>query len=264
MIKVNIPTLQKLNELNNNNYYVIADFDKTITTKDSNTTLSLFAKSGLYPEEYAKERLANHNYYRPKEVDPNIPYEQKCELMREWAEKSFKLLEKHQVREEDIKVILQDKGCLTLREGAIDFIKSLNKKGIPLLINSSGCGNFIQGILEREGCNLDSIYIHSNMLTFIDGIYKKDGTRLLHSMNKNCMNLSLKELQDLKKRDTVVVIGDQLSDSNMAKYLPKKDEIKIGFLESNVEENKKFFEREFGIIAENNEGFGNIKRLLKL
>lgn len=262
MIKVNLSTLEKIKALTDTNYYVVADFDKTITTKDSNTTLSLFAKSGLYPEEYLIERTKNHSYYRPLEIDPSIPHNEKYNLMKEWAEKSFALLEKYKIREKDIDIILKDKSCLTLRDGAIDFIKTLNEKGIPLLISSSGCGNFVKGVLEREGCNLDSIYIHSNMLNFVNGVVKLDGTRILHAMNKNCINLSLKELDDLKGRDTAVIIGDQISDAKMAEYLPKKDEIKIGFLESNVEENKDGFEREFGVILTGNESFEKIKKLI--
>ena len=56
MIEINKNLNSKLNDINLDNFYVIADFDKTITSKQSNTTFSLFSKSGFYPEEYLKER----------------------------------------------------------------------------------------------------------------------------------------------------------------------------------------------------------------
>jgi len=54
---------KKLENIDKDNVFVVADFDKTISTKNSNTTFSLFSKSGYYPEEYVHDREELYNYY---------------------------------------------------------------------------------------------------------------------------------------------------------------------------------------------------------
>ena len=83
MVIINPNGKNKLEQLNKNNFYVVADFDKTISTQASNTTFSLFAKSGIYGENYTKERDALYQHYRPLEIDPKITDEEEAKIMLE-------------------------------------------------------------------------------------------------------------------------------------------------------------------------------------
>ena len=92
MIEINKQANSKLDDISLDDFYVIADFDKTITTKKSNTTFSLFSKSGFYPKEYLKERNLNYNYYRPIELDITLSDKEKYKVVKEWQEASYKLM----------------------------------------------------------------------------------------------------------------------------------------------------------------------------
>ncbi len=264
MIHVNSKFLEKVEKLNKNNYYVVADFDNTITAKQSNTSFSLFSKSGFYPKEYLEERTKNYEHYRPLELDPKINDEEKLKIVKEWQEASYKLLLKYEVKESDIPKILRGNNGLILRDGAIDFINLLNKNEIPLIISSAGLGNFIIELLKMYECYSENIFIYSNMLKFSDDKIIPSIDNIIHSMNKNDIELPKDYYEKINGKDNVVVIGDQLSDLNMVKKLPKENTISFGFLESNVDENKKLFEDCFDVTLTNNESFDSIIKTLKL
>lgn len=264
MIRINDNARKKVNDINQNNFYVVADFDKTITSKNSNTTFSLFSKSGFYPQEYLNDRNRNYEHYRPLELDPNINNSEKEKITRKWQEGSYKLMLKYKVKEADIKRILSDPCSLTLRSGAVSFIKDLNKNNIPLIICSAGVGNFIIELLRLNGCYSDNIYVHSNMLKFKDGVIYDSIKEIVHSMNKNDILLPKVFFDRLENKKYGVIVGDQLSDLNMINNLPKKDTLSFGFLESNVDAQEKLFYRDFDVVLKENEGFDKISKILKL
>lgn len=260
---IKIVNNSKLNKLNINNFYVVIDFDKTITTNKSNNTFSLYSKSGLYPSEYLEERNKNYNYYRPVEIDPNASEEKKRKNAKKWQEASYKLLLKYKVRKSDIKKIL-DMNLLELRPLAIEFIKKLNNYNIPIIICSAGIGNFIIEILKMNNCYSDNIYVHSNILKFENDVIKGSIEEVVNSMNKNNIKLNEQFLKKIKEKSYSVVIGDQVSDIKMSENLPKKDSISIGFLESNVIDNRELFLKNFDVVLTENESFKAVIDLLKL
>lgn len=262
MVEIGIKSKVKIDDITLDNFYVVADFDRTITTKDSNTTFSLFAISGLYSEEYLKGMIENYNYYRPLELDINITEEEKIKVLKNWQQASYKLMLKHKVKESDITKILQNKKALTLRKGVIDFIKFLNDKNIPIVVSSAGIGNFIIELLKKYDCYSNNVCVYSNMLKFKDNKIIDDFGKLIHSMNKNEIEIPEEFIKRLKSKRYAIVIGDQLSDINMAKNLPKEDILSFGFLEANVEESKQLFYDSFDVVLTESESFNEIKRLL--
>lgn len=263
MIDIKNESKIKINNLNLNNFYVIADFDQTITTKTSNTTLSLYSKSGLYPKTYLEERNANYNYYRPLEIDPKITDQEKYLLEEEWANKSYNLMLKYKVRESDINKILNMENALTLRKDFDKFVTSLYENNIPLIISSAGCGNFIEGLLKKNNCYYENIYIHSNMFKFVNDVIVDNNIHILHAMNKNEINLPNEFFKKINNKKYAIIIGDQTSDIYMAKNLPKEDIISFGFLESKVEENDALYHEKFDVVLKET-GFGEINKILKL
>lgn len=264
MIIINEKANNKIKDLNLNNFYIVIDFDQTITTKDSSTSLSLFSKSGFYDKSYLEKRNKNYEYFRPLELDPNISSEEKFQITKTWQEKSYELMLEYKVRESDIKRIIMKQELLKVRENAIDFIKTLNEYNIPLIINSAGCGNFIIELLKLNHCYSDNVYVHSNILEFKDDVIVDSITNIIHSMNKFDIDLPDSFYQRIKNKKYAILIGDQLSDANMARVLPKKDTLSFGFLESNIEEVKNLFYNEFDIVLKDNEGFNGISKILKL
>lgn len=264
MLLINSKSMVKIEDISLDNFYVVADFDKTLSTKDSKTTMSLFGESGLYGEEYNRERRKNYDFYRPLELDPNISVEEKYKLMRKWQEKSYQLMIKNQVRESDIQKILSTTDLLQLREGSIEFIQLLNSNHIPLIINSAGCGNFIIELLKQNNCYNDNIYIHSNILQFRNDVVIDKLAYLVHSMNKYDITVPTDFLKKIQSKKYSVLIGDQISDLNMATKLPKDDVLSFGFLESNVSKMEKEFMEEFDVVLKQDEGFEGISKILTL
>ncbi len=264
MITISDEGKKKLSELDTKEMFVVADFDQTITTRNSKTTFSLFSMSGAYGSEYVKERTADYEYYRPIELDQTIPYEKKFEIMKEWAMKSYSLLLKHKVRESDIISIAQQKELLELRSGVVEFINILNRLGIPLIINSAGIGNFIECILKLNDCYSDNIFISANFLSFKDDVVIDSKRDIIHSMNKYDIRLSSEYKKRLMDKRVGIVIGDQLSDLKMDNKLPNEETISFGFLESGVEENEEIFNRNFDVVLKGNEGFESIGKMLRL
>lgn len=264
MITISDEGKKKLSELDINDFFVVADFDKTITTGNSKSTFSLFSISGLYGAQYEKERTEVHDFYRPIELDANMPQEEKFKLMRAWAIESYGLMLKHKVRESDVENIVRQKRFLELRSGVVEFISNLNKLGIPLIINSAGIGNFIECILRLNNCYSDNIFISANFLEFKDDVIVDSIKDIIHSMNKYDIRLSEMAENAIRGRRTGILIGDQLSDLNMDHKLPNDSNITFGFLESNVEENEKIFKEYYDVVLKDNEGFESIEKLLKL
>lgn len=259
---IHINNLANINKIKENNFYVVTDFDQTITTHNSNTTFSLFAKSGLYPNQYLIDRTKLYNYYRPLELNPHLSYDEKVKLSKEWHMASYKLMLKYQLKESDIDKIIENEKLISLRRDSISFIYYLNDNKIPLIICSAGINNFIEKILQKYNCYSDNIFIHSNTLTFKNNIIYDNNDQAIHSMVKNHIKLSPSFLNKIKNKDCAVVIGDQLHDINMAKYLPKKDVISFGFLESNIEENKNLFMDNYDVVLTGYDSFKPIQKIL--
>lgn len=255
---------KKLEGINKDNIFVVADFDKTITTKNSNTTFSLFSKSGFYPEEYAKDRDELYQHYRPIELDPNTLDEEKFRCMKEWQEMAYRLLLKYQVREDDIEKIIEMHDLIDLRGYVIEFMQYLKRNNIPLIINSAGIGNFIVALLEHHDCMGDNVFVFSNMLEFKDGVIVDSIEEIIHSMNKYNIKLSESFANKLRMRRKAILIGDQISDLKMAGNLSYDDLISFGFLESKVEENEEGFLKNFDVVLKGDETFESINKILEL
>lgn len=255
---------KKLEGINKDNVFVVADFDKTITTKDSNTTFSLFSKSGFYPEEYTRDREELYQYYRPIELDSKISDEEKYKYMKEWQERAYQLLLKYRVRESDIGRIIDIPDLIDLRSYAVEFMRFLKEQGIPLIINSAGIGNFITSLLDRHGCMGDNVFVFSNMLKFLDDEVIDSIDDIIHSMNKYniCIPDYFKEL--LSSRKKAILIGDQLSDLKMIGSMDVSEVISFGFLESKVLENEEEFLKRFDVVLKGDETFESIDKILSL
>lgn len=255
---------KKLSKIDIHDIFVIADFDRTLTTGSSESTFSLFSLSGLYGSEYETERTLVHDYYRQIELDARLSYQEKFELMRDWALESYGLMLKYKVRESDIENIIREKKFLELRSGVVEFINNLNKLGIPLIINSAGIGNFIECILRLNNCYSDNIFISANFLEFKDGVIVDSIKDIIHSMNKYDIKLSDVVKAAINNKKTAILIGDQLSDLNMDHKLPNDSNITFGFLEANIQENEELFKERFDVVLKDNEGFESIEKLLRL
>ena len=239
----------KLPIIDYSNIYVLADFDKTITNGSSKTSWSILSESNLVPNEYKEERNALYEKYRPIEVNENLDYIERCNLVKEWYIKHIELFIKYKITKEIFEEAASNLRVMEFREGAKEFLKFLHDKNIPLIIISAGIGNFIECFLRHNNCYSDNIYISSNKIIFENNIATKVDSSIIHSLNKNEVSLPEDIKNRVLNRSKVLLLGDQIKDLNMAVNNEKKEIISIGFL---TEENKEVgnFIENFDIVCE--------------
>jgi len=245
-----------------NSFYVVADFDRTITQGDNKTSWSILANSNLISDSYIEERQALYDYYRPIEIDENMDFNLKSQLVKEWFKKHIELLIKYEVKEKDFYTAATDLRVMDFRPGAKEFIEFLYKNNIPLIIISAGIGNFIENFLKHNNCLFDNIYISSNKILFKDGVAVGVDNNIIHSLNKNEVSLPTKILDKLQNRNNVILLGDQVSDLKMVDKDAHDFVLTIGFLTDETKENPEILTSKFDIVCESNDDYNDLKTLL--
>ena len=124
MIKINEKAKKIIKNLNNN-FYIISDFDRTITASNSLTSWSILSNTNLVSDEYINERNLLYNYYRPIEISNDILFEEKKKLMSEWFKKHLDLFIKYKLKENVFQKAIVDNKVMEFRKGAKEFLKSL-------------------------------------------------------------------------------------------------------------------------------------------
>lgn len=129
--------------------------------------------------------------------------------------------------------------CPPLRKNTDKFFEILALADIPILVFSAGIGNVIEAILRHHNAKTSNVKVAANFFEFdqdtISG-FRNPG-RPIHSYNKN---LRIYENgnefpSDWQLRSNVILLGDNLGDSEMADGFENAENIlKIGFLWANV------------------------------
>lgn len=247
---------------NQNDYYVVADFDKTITSGASMTSWSILAKSEEVPSEYISDRQVLYDKYRPIELDTSLDRDYVNREMYTWFKSHAELFVKYKITEEIFNKTALDKRKMEFRPHAQEFLKYLYNHNIPLIIISAGIGNFIEKFLESHDCYYDNIYVSSNIIEFKDGIASGVKNNIIHSFNKNEVSLPDDIKVKINNRKNVILLGDQLSDLNMVDYSKHDKVIKIGFMTNDTEQYKDNFIESFDILLEQNEDYGDVLKAL--
>lgn len=246
-----------------NNVYIVADFDRTITTGNSKTSWSILANSDLVPDSYIKERNDLFNYYRPIEIDETIDSNKKNILVKEWFQKHIELFVKYKMTEEIFKIAAINLSMLDFRPGAKEFLEFLHKNSIPLIIISAGIGNFIEEFFNANNCYFNNIYVSSNKIIFKNGIAVGVEDNIIHSLNKNEISLPSCITKNLKNKSQVILLGDQLSDLNMVNKDSHHFVLSVGFLADDYPKNQiDDFKSKFDIICEQDDNYFNLKNIL--
>lgn len=249
-------------KMNKDNTCIFMDFDKTITTGESQDSWDASANSekrlsnGL--EEYYKK-------YAPIESDYTMDIKEKENHMCEWYQQCMDLYYKYHMTESKLQEAIHN-SRLILRKGAKSFLKQLHQNHVPVVIFSAGIGNVIENILQQEDCNYDNIKIISNFIKFDENgdMLTFSGT-LIHTLNKNIDKLkNLNEKEQIEAREYRVAIGDLIEDTYMIGECPKDKTLKIGFLNKNIQENLEVYKENFDIVLTGKSDFCDIENMIKL
>ncbi len=249
--------------------HVLSDFDRTLTKclvggKQSSTSWAQFRNLGYFGEDYIKKSQAMFDYYRPIEISLTISEKEKMEKMKEWWDKHLNLLLEYGVSQQIIKNIVEKSG-MRLRDGALDFLRTLEKEKIPLVVMSSGLGDLITEILKKENVLYDNIHIISNFFEFgKDGIaLRAKNERIIHSYNKKGVIVDSPTVaKELSERKNVLLLGDTLGDVKMIEKFPCDEIIKVGFLNERIDEQKEEYAKNFDVIIINDSDMNYVSSLI--
>ncbi len=247
------------------NFHVVADFDRTLTKafvegQKSPTTIAQIRNGNYLGEDYVEKAHELFDKYHPFEIDPNLTIEEKRKIMKEWWDAHHNLLIDSGLTKEIINMIIAKK-TLKFRGGAMEFLESLNEKGIPLVIMSAGVGPMIEGYLEQERRLYPSTHIISNNYIFDEGgeMISVKGEAIT-SVNKYERVVNIPETED---RKNVFLIGDGFEDLGMVEGFDYNTLIKIAFLNENVEEQMELFKKNFDVVILGDGDFSFINEFLQ-
>ena len=184
--------------------------------------------------------------------------------MNEWYKKNIQTLKDFAITEEIINYATSE--CMmTFRDGAKDFLKSMYDKKIPIIIISAGVGNIIEQFLIRNNCYYSNILICSNFLEYENGVVcgVKDNN-LINPLNKNEIYLSKTISEKINNKNNLLLLGDSISDINMATNSSKKTVFKIGFLDENIEKRLSSFKENYDFVCINSTSYNELREKIKV
>lgn len=251
---------KKLNNLKEtNNFYVITDFDRTLTTRNSEPSM------GIIPQyiggECLKKRTEIFEYYRPIELDYKIPEDEKKQIMQEWAEKSFTLLSKY-ITEEIVNKSLENAN-IYLRNGVKEFFTIMKNKNIPVIVMSSGVGNIVKAFLEKEDCLFNNVEIVSNFFEFINGKTHINFDYIMATSNKEYKRIP-ENVRSKTEGKSALLFGDLIEDIRMVSVKNMPNTLTFGFLDENIEQNLEKYNKSFDIVLTLGSDFSDVKNILNI
>lgn len=260
---INTDKLEKI-KIGKDNYYVVLDFDKTITGKESLDSWMALVDFEIYGENCQKEWEELNASYAPIEFDYTLDNKTKEKYMIEWYQKSMDLLYKYQLTYSNLQKTLQ-KETLKFRKGARKFLQRLSQQNIPVIIVSAGIGNIIEEFLKKYECYYNNIYIISNFIQFKDNKMQKFKGSLFHSMNKKMEGNLPEELQNtVNQKEYAILCGDLIEDIQMIKKEKLENTITIGFLNNKIEENLIFYHQNYDVVLMEEEAcFQEVEKIIK-
>lgn len=241
-------------------YYVITDFDRTLTTKESQPSMGIVPK--YLGGECLAERTKIFEFYRPLELDYTIETKEKQKIMKEWANKSFTLLSKY-LTEYIIHKALENAN-IYFREGAKEFLIEMHSRNVPVIIMSSGVGNIVKAFLEKEECLFDNIKIVSNFFEFEYGKAHIDLNSIMATSNKEYKRIPENIRNQIEEKESVLLFGDLIEDIKMANKEKLSNTIKFGFLDANVEQNLETYKNNFDIVLTEDNNFNDVIKILNI
>ena len=108
---------------NLDNYIVVSDFDRTITSGISTNSWCVLDENESVCEGYKIEMEALQNHYHKIEIDPDVPDDIKFKEMNDWWNKHLDLFIKYQFTEDLFHKTSSDKSVMELRKGFKRFLK---------------------------------------------------------------------------------------------------------------------------------------------
>lgn len=261
MIYINEDKLKNIN-LNSNNFYVIMDFDKTMTTIDSDDSWTVIQNPNILDPKLSIESLKLADKYCPIEMDYTLAPDLKSKYMYDWCISVMKLYYKYNLTYDKLLECIKC-GNVTLRRGLKELLLNFNKNNVPVIILSAGIGNVIKQVLILNNCFYDNIHIISNFFSFNDNALLPLGNSIIHTCNKRISNLPDNFEKEISSKEHILLFGDFIEDINMISKEDLYRTLSFGFLEKNVEVNLTSYRDAFDVVLTDNASFYDVINILE-
>lgn len=252
--------------------HILTDFDRTLSyaiQKDGTkipSIISVLRDNNYLSSEYSAKAKALFAKYHPIEINSEISIREKKEAMQEWWTLHNKLLMQSGINRKNLEKIVNS-GVIRLRDGVRELLSYTNQMRIPLVImSSSGLGDTISMILEKEKILYDNIHIITNEFKWDEmGNALEAPTSVIHCMNKD--ETAIKDHPEIyakiKDRKNVILVGDSLGDLGMITGFEYDNLLKIAFLNPGEEQNEPQYREHFDLIITNDSSASPINKLMK-
>lgn len=261
MIYINENKLNNIN-LDSNNFYVVMDFDKTMTTINSDDSWTVIQNPNILDPKLNTESLKLAEKYCPIEMDYNLDFNLKSEYMYDWYMSVMKLYYKYDLTYDKLLECIKC-GNLILRKGLKELLQNFNKNKIPVIILSAGIGNVIKECLILNDCFYGNIHIISNFFSFDDNKLLPFNNPIIHTCNKKMSNLPNNFEKEISNKEYILLFGDFIEDINMVSKDDLYRTLSFGFLEKNVEANLESYRNSFDVVLTDNASFDDVMNVLK-
>ncbi|KAE9451268.1 hypothetical protein C3L33_16849, partial [Rhododendron williamsianum] len=247
---------------------VIADFDATLTKYwiDGRRGQSSHGLLQQGNSKYDVKRRELAEYYHPLEFNPTIPLDEKAKLMEEWWEKTHALLIEGGLTYDAIKNSVANATLNFVRE-LLNFSSfwRFKEREVPVLIFSAGLADIIEEVLRQKlHRSFKNVRIVSNRMVFnLSGQLVSFKGKTIHVLNKNEHALDMaapvhdqlgdtngivEDNASVKKRTSVLLLGDHIGDLGMSDGLNYETRISVGFLNHNVADSVESYRKAFDVV----------------
>ena len=249
---INTKKLNKI-QLSKDNFYVLIDFDRTLTKGNSISCWRVLYYSNLFGNDFQEKYDRIHDKTFPNE---NESRKIKKQAYSDRFEEYMMLLKQNGFNDEIARSAVQ-KTNLQLRDGAKEFLKQMNDMNVPVIIISCSIGNVLTEYLNFNNCNYDNIHTYANY-------YNHNGNHMCNvtPYNKNEISFS-KEVKDkIKNRKYILLIGDLIEDISMITKNKLDNTITVGFLDKKISEKLQKYQEHFDIVLTDNSSYNELSVIL--
>lgn len=250
--------INKLKDIKDN-FYIVIDFDQTITSKTSANSWSAVIDSIYINKEHRLENQRLYEIYKPIETNDTLDIKYRIDKMDEWYSLILNQFYKYEYNRDIIEKAVKE-SKLKLRDGAKNFFENTYKNNIPVIIVSAGIQNTIEECLKLNNIYYSNIKIVSNKIDFKN----KSNSTYVHALSKNKQTWKKDIIDNITTKKYAILIGDVIADTNMLPDNIKNDKITIAFLDNNIEESLELYNKYFDIVLIDNTSFKEIETLLKI
>lgn len=261
MIYINEEKFKNIS-LNSTNFYVVMDFDKTITTSNGTDSWTILQNLSIMNPNFYKDSLLLYEKYGPLELDYTLDPVTKSNYMEEWYLRVMDLTYFYGLTYDKFLACIKC-GNMPLRDGFKKFLSALYDYNIPVIILSAGIGNVISQALKLNDCFYDNIYIVSNFIKFENNKMLPFDDDIIHTSNKSIDRLPCYIFNKIKDKDYILLFGDLIEDLNMVNKDDLDKTISFGFLEKNVYNNFDIYKQYFDVVLTHNSSFDDVTKILK-